>query len=136
MIVTPEGVQTTWSFQKCETNVCNPDDGKSNTTKLIAYSNEHGIIFPAAELCAQYSKNSIKPGEGFLPAINQLKQIVVNWKIINPALARINGEVLQGWIWSSSENSSYNARFVLAYNGYVDWGHKLYDRYVRCILAF
>ena len=71
-----------------------------------------------------------------MPASEQLKRIVANREIVNPALQKINGVELSGWIWSSSEYDDFYARFVLAYNGYVDWGHKLYNRYVRCVLAF
>jgi len=136
LIVTPDEVEMMWSDEDCETNIKDEYDGKGNTEKLIAYGKAHGISFPAAEWCNAYCKNGVKPGEGFMPAEEQLKRIVAKRKIVNPALQKIGGIILDGWIWSSSENSSYNARFVLAYNGYVDWGHKLYDRYVRCTLAF
>ena len=136
LIVTSDEVEMMWSDSYCETNIKDEYDGKGNTEKLIAYGKAHDISFPAAEWCAQYSQNGVKPGEGFMPASEQLKRIVANREIVNPALQKINGVELSGWIWSSSEHDCNYARFVLAYNGYVDWGHKLYNRYVRCVLAF
>ena len=136
LIVTPDEVKKAWSDKHCETNIKDEYDGKGNTKELIAYGKAHDIAFPAAEWCAQYSKNGVNPGEGFMPASEQLKRIVANREIVNPALQKINGVELSGWIWSSSEHDCDYARFVLAYNGYVDWGHKLYNRYVRCVLAF
>ena len=136
LIITPDEVKKAWSSVNCETNIKDEYDGKGNTKKLIVYGKAHGISFPAAEWCVRYSKNGVRPGEGFMPASEQLKRIVANREIVNPALQKINGVELSGWIWSSSEYDDFYARFVLAYNGYVDWGHKLYNRYVRCVLAF
>ena len=103
LIVTPDEVKKAWSDKHCETNIKDEYDGKGNTEKLIAYGKAHDISFPAAEWCAQYSKNGVKPGEGFMPASEQLKLIVANRKIVNPALQKIGGIILDGWIWSSSE---------------------------------
>ena len=136
LIITPDEVEMMWSDKYYETNIKDEYDGKGNTEKLIAYGKKCKINFPAAEWCAAYCKNGVRPGEGFMPSKEQLKRIVANRMIVNPALQKINGVELSGWIWSSSEHDCDYARFVLAYNGYVDWGHKLYNRYVRCVLAF
>ena len=137
LIVTPDEVKKAWSDKHCETNIKDEYDGKGNTEKLIAYGKAHDISFPAAEWCAQYSKNGVKPGEGFMPASEQLKLIVANRKIVNPALQKIGGIILDGWIWSSSEYSSSYAWGVGAYTGNVDWRGKYnYTGYVRCVLAF
>ena len=137
LIVTPDEVKKAWSDKHCETNIKDEYDGKGNTEKLIAYGKAHDISFPAAEWCAQYSKNGVKPGEGFMPASEQLKLIVANRKIVNPALQKIGGIILDGWIWSSSEYTSYDAWSVNANNGSVVWSIKNYNyNYVRCVLAF
>ena len=136
LIVTPDEVKKAWSDKHCETNIKDEYDGKGNTEKLIAYGKAHDISFPAAEWCAQYSKNGVKPGEGFMPASEQLKLIVANRKIVNPALQKIGGIILDGWIWSSSEYTDYGAWLVYANNGHVGWlGKHLYGC-VRCVLAF
>ena len=137
LIVTPDEVKKAWSDKHCETNIKDEYDGKGNTEKLIAYGKAHDISFPAAEWCAQYSKNGVKPGEGFMPASEQLKLIVANRKIVNPALQKIGGIILDGWIWSSSEYAGYTAWIVSATDGYVYLTFKgNYDGYVRCVLAF
>ena len=135
LIITPDEVTLEWVDEDCEAGICDEEDGQANTRKLIAYGKEHGISFPAAKWCYAYSKNAVTPGEGFLPAKNQLKRIVANRDIINSALKRIGGVILDGWIWSSSEYSYGNAWNVLAYGG-VYGGSKGNSFYVRCVLAF
>ena len=137
LVITPDEVEMMWSDKHCETNIKDEYDGKGNTEKLIAYGKAHDISFPAAEWCAQYSQNGVRPGEGFMPASEQLKRIVANRKIVNPALQKIGGIILDGWIWSSSEYTPNYAWNVYAGNGTVDWYTKDdYDDYVRCVLAF
>ena len=136
LIVTPDEVKKAWSDKDCETNIKDEYDGKGNTEKLIAYGKKHKINFPAAEWCAQYSKNGVRPGEGFMPASEQLKRIVANRKIVNPALQKIGGIILDGWYWSSSEYSYGTAWLVYAYDGSVYGNSKYYNLYVRCVLAF
>ena len=137
LIVTLDEVKKAWSDKHCETNIKDEYDGKGNTEKLIAYGKAHDISFPAAEWCAQYSQNGVRPGEGFMPASEQLKRIVANRKIVNPALQKIGGIILDGWIWSSCEYDGSGARDVLADNGAVDYSCKYHlYHYVRCVLAF
>ena len=137
LVITPDEFETMWSDKYCVTNVRNEYDGKGNTEKLIAYGKAHDISFPAAEWCAQYSKNGVKPGEGFMPALKQLERIVVNREIINPAIQKIDGVELGGWTWSSSEYDGTGAWLVGATYGSVDWTNKDSDYfYVRCVLAF
>ena len=137
LIVTPDEVKKAWSDKHCETNIKDEYDGKGNTEKLIAYGKAHGLSFPAAEWCIRYSKNGVKPGEGFIPALKQLERIVTNRKIINPALKRIDGIILGGWIWSSSEHSSCYTWEVSANNGHMHGDYKSnYFDHVRCVLVF
>ena len=136
LIVTPDEVEKAWSDKDCETNIKDEYDGKGNTEKLIAYGKKHKINFPAAEWCAQYSKNGVRPGEGFMPSKEQLERIVANRKIVNPALQGIGGIILDGWYWSSSEYSYGTAWLVYAYDGSVYGNSKYYNLYVRCVLAF
>ena len=70
-----------------------------------------------------------------MPASEQLKRIVANRKIVNPALQKIGGIILDGWIWSSAEYS-YSYAWTLYANGGVSYNHKGYAFYVRCVLAF
>ena len=136
LIVTPDEVKAVWSNDYCETNARDEYDGKYNTEKLIAYSKKHKIKFPAAEWCVRYSKNGARPGDGFMPALKQLKRIVANREIVNPALQKIGGVELHGWIWSSSEGTYYGTWLVRATDGYVYHATKDDVDYVRCVLAF
>ena len=80
-----------WSDKYYETKIKDEYDGKGNTEKLIAYGKKCKINFPAAEWCVAYCKNGVRPGEGFMPAKEQLKRIVANRMIVNPALQKIDG---------------------------------------------
>ena len=72
-----------------------------------------------------------------MPALTQLERIIANRGIVNPALQKIGGIILDGWIWSSSEYDGSGARDVLADNGAVDYSCKYHlYHYVRCVLAF
>ena len=136
LIVTPDEVEKAWSDKDCETNIKDEYDGKGNTKKLIVYGKAHGISFPAAEWCVRYSKNGVRPGEGFMPSKEQLKRIVANWELVNPALQKIDGIILDGWIWSSSEDDYAYAWVVNAGDGSVSFYNKGSNLYVRCVLAF
>ena len=136
LIITPDEVKKAWSSVNCETNIKDEYDGKGNTEKLIAYGKAHGISFPAAEWCVRYSKNGVRPGEGFMPSKEQLKRIVANWELVNPALQKIDGIILDGWIWSSSEDDYAYAWVVNAGDGSVSFYNKGSNLYVRCVLAF
>ena len=136
LIITPDEVKKAWSDKHCETNIKDEYDGKGNTEKLIVYGKAHGISFPAAEWCVRYSKNGVRPGEGFMPSKEQLKRIVANWELVNPALQKIDGIILDGWIWSSSEDDYAYAWVVNAGDGSVSFYNKGSNLYVRCVLAF
>ena len=71
-----------------------------------------------------------------MPSKEQLKRIVANWEIVNPALQKIDGIILDGWIWSSSEDDYAYAWVVNAGDGSASFYNKGSNLYVRCVLAF
>ena len=140
LILMPDEVKLIWATDYYDTGIDDEEDGQANTRKLIAYSIAHGqknrMRFRAAEWCYAYYNDGVKPGDGFLPAKNQLKRIVDNLDIVNPALEEIGGKILKHWIWSSSEYTGNSAWYVSASNGRV--GSDVRDNYyyVRCVIAF
>ena len=135
LIITPDELLILWADKDCVTGICDNEDGQANTKGLIAYGKKHDIKFLAAEWCYAYSNNGVKPGDGFLPALNQLERIVANRDIINPALEKIDGKILNGWIWSSSEYS-YNYAWYMSVDGCVFGNSKINPFSVRCVIAF
>ena len=135
LILMPETVKTWLADKNCETGIGDEEDGKTNTRSLIAWGKKHEISFPAAEWCYRYSQNGVKSGEGFLPAKKQLERIVASRDIINPALEKIDGKILNGWIWSSSEYS-YNYAWYMSVDGCVFGNSKINPFSVRCVIAF
>lgn len=77
-----------------------------------------------------------------LPTIAQWVAIGENLKDVNKALEKSGGRPLEGWYWSSSEYSHYNAWYFYAYtSGSFTMGYGVkYSNYyyysVRPVLAF
>ena len=137
LILVPDEVQIEWADDYCEIGSDDYEDGKANTAKLIAFGKKNYSSFPAAEWCYSYSKNGVKPGEGFLPAKSQLRSIIAHQNTINPALEKIGGIILRGWIWSSTEHLSNGAWGMSVYRGRLDLDYKYNrNRCVRCVIAF
>ena len=144
LIITPDKITKPWG------DYCPPynslDDGKQNTLSMLkdvkkrAESMSYfGKDLPIALWCAKYCKNGVKPGEGFMPAIHQLEAIVDNSYRVNDALKRINGALIGGTIWSSSETGQ---RAYCIKTGWLRTGptieseSKWIDYHVRCVIAF
>ena len=137
LIITPDELLILWADKDCVTGICDNEDGQANTKGLIAYGKKHDIKFLAAEWCYAYSNNGVKPGDGFLPAKNQLERIIANRDAINSALEKIGGEILKNWIWSSSEWTYYRAWGVNVEYCCVDYYFKLSrPLFGRCVIAF
>ncbi len=136
LIVTLDMVRLSWADAYCETGIGNDEDGHNNTQKLLDYGKAHGINFPAAEWCANYSKNGIKPGEGFLPSKTQLLLMASNRYVIIFALKKVCESVFYDWLWSSSE--AYKGYAWIVYSSEAGVGrHNMTDKYyVRCVIAF
>ena len=137
LILTPERVWRAWSNVFCLTEVMGENDGKFNTQKLLAYGKEHKVSFWAADWCAKYNRHGVKKGEGFLPAKEQLEQIMANCNDINLSMEKINGRKVEGIIWSSSEFSVNQVWVLNMYQRCMELASKDYGcRYVRCLVAF
>lgn len=75
--------------------------------------------------------------EGYrVPDIRELTLIHLNIDDVNAGLSAAGGEKLEGYYWSSTEYNTDDAWILDMYNGYRDWGFKLYYHpYVRPVLA-
>ena len=117
-------------------------DGVGNTTKLInlataqtdwktassiTHYSEYGYS-PAACCCWRYHTEGTKQGDWYLPAMGELGYMMVKLSKINQAISTLTTaygstvgfrvDSLKSY-WSSSENSSYSARYVRTDGGYV-----------------
>ena len=110
-------------------------NGKSNTSKIVNTLGSGSSY--AAGYCNAYRTDGVSGW--YLPAQGELYASVwTNKSTVNAGLSAAGGTSIQnGWHWSSSEYSSYNAWEVYASNGDVYYVNKYdYDDYVRCVLAF
>lgn len=87
------------------------NDGKFNTIKMLLYNRNCNTVFCSAVWCSAHPRKGVRDGEAFFPAKNQLKKVIANRRIINPALERINGDIIDGLYISSTE-----------YNEFSEWG--------------
>ena len=136
LILMPDYECLNWTRTKMETEAQDEYEGRNNMHKILCYTKDHGIKFPAMEWCYVYSKNGVKIGEAFLPAKGQWWDIIENLKIINESLVKIGGAVLSGMIWSSTEYASGVAWCMEVDNLYATKEPKTYYFQVRAVVAF
>ena len=70
-----------------------------------------------------------------VPDIRELSLLHLNIDDVNAGLVAAGGEKLEGYYWSSTENSSYAAWYLWMGDGYRDYYGKYSSRYVRPVLA-
>lgn len=125
-----------WSDTRELTGIKDLDDGWGNTQRLIKIGKEKDWTFHAAEWCANYAKDGVKPGEAFLPAKEQWEKIALNTEVIAKSLEELGSNIkLRGYLTTSSEES-------INYVWYVDINDqdtvaffKTSVNYVMCLMA-
>lgn len=71
-----------------------------------------------------------------LPTIQMLSLIFLNKKYINSKIKELGGDILEGYFWSSTEYTSYNAWVLRMSDGFRNArGKTNYNPYVRPVLA-
>lgn len=99
--------------------------------------------YPAACCCWRFNPEGTEQGEWYLPAAGELGYIMPRWKVIKASIQAVRdagGEAHAVLLneddtyWSSSEHSSYNARYVDTDNGNVSNLSKSFSHYVRGFL--
>ena len=113
-------------------------DSCGNTDKIVAAGS--ASTYPAAWATRKYAPTSTTNGKWCLPAAGILRNIQKNQSAISTAVSKVGGasNLLNYWVWSSSENSSYNAWYALLNSsGLKYYGSKDYGgNYVLPVLAF
>lgn len=102
------------------------EDGYANTRALRAAGN--ASMYPAA-----YAVD-FESG-WYLPALGQLKTLYDRRKAINVILKQIYGTILDGWFWSSTQKSRFDA-WDVTYFGYASYFSKNHAYKVRSVRAF
>ena len=86
---------------------------------------------PAAEYCDSL--------DGCLPTLATAKELQANIKAINEAMLEMGGDVVCGWLWTSTLKNSGDSifAFVVSMNyGYVDNDYRSTNRNARAVSAF
>ena len=137
------------------TNNCLADfDGVGNTEKIIAQRGDKDYSswipafnsetdYPAASCCDMFHTEGTSQGDWYLPACGELGYIMPSFNKINDAIGKMRTAYGSSvgielgtdyGFWSSTEYSSYSARYVDTDDGYVYGDDKGYDSYVRAFL--
>ena len=72
-----------------------------------------------------------------IPALGELYFILLHIREINAALKAIDGQLLKGWYWSSTQYSAHNAWHLYLNDGFANLSAKAaYEGRVRAVSAF
>ena len=131
------------SLTSCDSNVLScATNGQQNTSTIIAYDNQKGYGYGAAQYCYKYQPDVSKieswyaAGKWFLPSAKELYTLYQNKTAVNTALTKVNGTPLSDEYWSSNGNSGNGAWLVsMKYNNQRDVAQYLsYD--VRAVVKY
>ena len=129
-------------------------DGIGNTEKIITQRGTKDYNswtpgrtteadYPAASCCDMFHTEGTSQGDWYLPACGELGYIMPPFNKINDAIGKmrtaygssVGVELDTNYVyWSSTEHSSYNARFVYTGSGHVGHSNKYSNSYVRAWL--
>ena len=112
-------------------------DSCGNTDKIVAAGD--ASTYPAAWATRKYAPTSETNGKWCLPAAGILRNIQKNQDAISTAVSKVGGasSLLNYWVWSSSENSSFSAWYALLIDSSLGSPYKYDDLdYVLPVLAF
>lgn len=118
--------------------------GKNNTAAQITHTECQGDNY-APGFCSLYSRTNangkgLTAGKWWLPSLGELMLIYSNMRKINHCLSLIAGatQLPEYAHWSSTENSSTNAWYLIFSGGYLNgWGTKVASQNrVRPVSAF
>ena len=112
-------------------------DSCGNTDKIVAAGN--ASTYPAAWATRKYAPTSTTNGKWCLPAAGILRNIQKNQSAISTAVSKVGGasNLLNYWVWSSSEYSSNRAWYArLGSSGLDNYGKNYGSNSVLPVLAF
>ena len=136
LILLLEEQKRIWSRDETFFGVDSEADGYGNTSKLADYAKSRQIYLFAIEWCHWYEQHGVKQGEAFLPAILQWKEIFKNADQVNEALEKIGAVPLAYRYWTSCEQNSKFAWYVMKDNQEAFVMSKSAVMSVRAVKAF
>ena len=109
--------------------------GKEATRKILEISRKKWQEAEAAQWWYDYAEDGVKQGDAFLPSLTELEKLFANKAAINASLNALGVALLEGWYWSSTENSSNYAWSLWMGDGGRYYNYKNDSEYVRPVLA-
>lgn len=109
--------------------------GLELTRNIVKQNEEDGEDMTAAMRCWQYKKGNL---QWYLPSLYELGTIIAYRDELNKVLEMLNAGKFDenGWGWSSSESSCWNAWYVGFGYGKFDNLYKSYSYVTRAVSAF
>lgn len=136
LILLLEEQKRIWSRDETFFGVDSEADGYGNTRELVNYAKLRRVYFNAVEWCYWYERRGIKAKEAFLPATSQWMKIFDNEDKINRALNAIGAAPLAYRYWTSCEQNSKFAWYVMKDNQEAFVMSKSAVMSVRAVKAF
>ncbi len=127
-----------WSGDDLVANAVS-EDGKENTRLILKAAQKQNKKAEAAEWCAAYAFDGVRPGEAFLASREELRKIFRNLGAIQEALEKINQPQLEecACYWSSSKlYDVYVWRVMPSVGTMYYYGTESTSSRVRCAFAF
>lgn len=136
-----------WSYNKSgsqnlyeQTRATDKEDGEANMATVKGFKNNDLTNYPAFAWCDAKNTPATAGISWYLPAFYEVKeQLLTQTEIVNVALRKLNAEPLplDGWYWSSSEDSGDSRWALSAARGGSGQSSKNYNHYdVRAISTF
>ena len=135
LILIPQKFTDKWSNNYGRTGVNHSSDGKNNTKELMVWNKLKKYVFYAAQACFNYKAKGIEKGEAFLPAVEQLSDIVKNAYTIRLAMKEL-GLDFKGKLLTSTEYTNHFAYTVDVETGEVSGISKIQNCDYYPIIAF
>lgn len=127
-----------WS-SSCSQTAAPLYDGREATQEICKMAQKtNGQVVEAAQWCHDYVENGVKPGEAFLPSIEELLKLYPEKNLINKSLEILKSPLLSDLYWSSTADY-FNHPDALVGDlilGYKYRRFKYYSFPVRPFIAF
>lgn len=112
LMMLPEKIRTALCERQVLLGGISLSNGWENTQIIAQAAAEKGIKVPAVDLCLQYHKNGINPGDAFSGAKEQVSRILHYADLINPSLEKIGVRRLFHCYVSSTEGNKEQVWYV------------------------
>ena len=112
-------------------------NGEELTVNVLKHKSYTKDNYPAFDYISHFKTKGTKEGDWYIGAIGELRKLANFTALLNVSLGMLEGaDLLDFWLWSSSEYDSDNAWSLLPSDGYVRISIKYNSLRVRAFAVF